>query len=64
MVLMAAAVEPVRGAIVERLKLTASDAMEGDLFGSSLAISGRTVVIGAIQAGRNENRQGAAYLFD
>ena len=41
-------------------KLTASDAANGDNFGSSVAISGDTVAIGAL--GKNSNT-GAAYVF-
>jgi len=50
--------------ITETQKLTASDGAAGDLFGSSVAISGGTVVVGAETAkiGRNYE-QGAAYVF-
>jgi uncharacterized protein (DUF2345 family) len=41
-------------------ELTASDASNEDFFGSSVAVSGNTVVIGA--QGKN-NFQGAAYVF-
>lgn len=40
--------------------LKASDPEENDLFGSSVAISGNTIIIGAPGKG---NRQGASYIF-
>ncbi len=45
-------------------KLTASDGAAGDLFGTSVAIEGDTVIVGAPHAdiGGNNN-QGAAYIF-
>ena len=48
----------------QQQELTASDAAGGDLFGSSVAISGNTVIAGAPdkQIGANPN-QGAAYVF-
>ena len=45
---------------IERGKLTASDGAERDVFGSAVAISGDTVVVGA--AGDN-GEQGSAYVF-
>jgi len=49
---------------VEEDKLTASDAAEFDFFGSSVAIDGGTIVVGA-QAGGNESgvESGSAYVF-
>ncbi|MDR3573793.1 MAG: choice-of-anchor D domain-containing protein [Anaerolineaceae bacterium] len=48
----------------QRTKLTASDGAAGDLFGSSLDISGDTVLIGAEWALVGSNaKQGAAYIF-
>ncbi|MDE2180270.1 MAG: FG-GAP repeat protein, partial [candidate division NC10 bacterium] len=45
-------------------KLTASDGAAGDNFGSSVAISGDTVVVGAAWAAISANAwQGAAYVF-
>jgi FG-GAP repeat/Putative Ig domain len=44
----------------ERQKLVASDGVEGDRFGESVAINGDTAVIGAV--GKNDSR-GAAYVF-
>jgi hypothetical protein len=48
----------------ELFKLTASDATEGDWFGSSVAISGNTAIVGASHFGINDNQPGAVYLFD
>lgn len=42
-------------------KLTADDGVAADFFGSSVAVSGATAVVGAMGKG---NKQGAAYLFD
>lgn len=55
-------VEPASGwtNMTETAKLTASDGLAGDGFGSSVAIDGNTVVIGA--PGANGN-QGAVYVF-
>jgi trimeric autotransporter adhesin len=49
----------------EAAKLTASDGAIGDLFGTSVAVSGNTVVVGAPAAIRSEylGAQGAAYVF-
>ncbi|MBS1792233.1 MAG: VCBS repeat-containing protein [Acidobacteria bacterium] len=49
---------------VQRQILTAGDGAAGDLFGSQVAISGDTAVVGADrnQIGANQN-QGAAYVF-
>ncbi|HUP50783.1 MAG TPA: post-COAP-1 domain-containing protein [Thermoanaerobaculia bacterium] len=48
----------------ETAKLTASDGVHSDLFGSSVAVSGTTVVVGARadDVGTNVN-QGSAYVF-
>ncbi len=56
-------VKPVGGwatASTFNAKLTASDGAAGDAFGGSVAISGDTVVVGAVGANAN---QGAAYVF-
>jgi len=45
---------------VEEAELTASDGVEGDFLGASVAISGNTAIVGA--SGAN-NGQGAAYIF-
>jgi hypothetical protein len=42
------------------VKLTASDAMTGDLFGSSVSVSGDTVVVGA---SKKDSNSGVAYVF-
>ncbi len=60
-------VKPVSGwagALSESAKLTASDRAAGDAFGTSVAASGDTVVIGAFgdDIGANGN-QGSAYVF-
>lgn len=48
----------------ETAKLTASDGAAGDAFGSSVAITGNTIVVGAPVATVNGNAaQGAAYVF-
>lgn len=48
----------------EQLKLTASDAAEGDFFGHSVSISGDYAVVGAYQnEGYRGNRSGSVYLF-
>ncbi|MDO8632518.1 MAG: choice-of-anchor Q domain-containing protein, partial [Phycisphaerales bacterium] len=50
--------------MTETAKLTASDGAEGDYFGSSLAVSGDTLVVGAFfdDIGAN-TEQGSAYVF-
>ena len=48
----------------EMRKLTASHAEAGDLFGSSVAVSGDTVVVGAYQEDAEGDGAGAAYVFD
>ena len=59
-------VKPVAGwaTMSETAKLTASDGAASDLFGAAVAISGDTVVVGAIvdDIGANSN-QGSAYVF-
>jgi len=47
----------------EVVKLTASDAAAGDLFGDSVAISGDTVVIGAPDDDDDGSDSGSAYIF-
>ncbi|MEA1953193.1 MAG: hypothetical protein U9O24_02240 [Campylobacterota bacterium] len=44
-------------------KLTASDADTEDSFGSSVAISGETIIIGAIRNDDNGSNSGSAYIF-
>ena len=45
-------------------KLTASDAAAEDLFGSSVAISGTTAIVGAVGDDDAGSRSGSAYIFD
>ena len=49
---------------LQQAKLTASDGAANDLFGSSIAVSGNTVVVGVPQAlASPSNGPGAAYVF-
>jgi len=50
------------GAFVK--KLTAPDGAGGDSFGSAVAVSGSSVVVGAVQNNAKGHRSGAAYLFN
>ena len=43
--------------------LRAADAIDGDRFGTSVAIDGDTAVIGAVAAGRAQEKDGAVYVF-
>lgn len=45
-------------------KLTASDAEDSDLFGTSVAVSGNLAIVGAHQEGGSGTNRGAAYVFD
>ena len=45
-------------------KLLPNDGAESDLFGTSVAISGTTAVVGAYLDDDNGDRSGSAYLFD
>jgi len=47
----------------EQQKLTASDAAEGDLFGSVVSVDGDTIVIGADFDDDDGSRSGSAYVF-
>jgi hypothetical protein len=49
---------------LQTAKLTASDAELDDRFGTSVAISGTTVIIGASRGDGAESDSGSAYLFD
>jgi len=51
------------GQWVEEVKLTASDADFGDLFGTSVAIEGNLAVIGAKHNSDAGRRSGSAYVF-
>jgi hypothetical protein len=48
----------------ETAKLTASDGLATDLFGWSVSISGRTIVVGAIQFAIQNPGPGKAYVFE
>jgi hypothetical protein len=54
------------GSLTENAQLVASDGQAGDHFGWSAAMSGNTVVIGAIEADKPENGYpfGSAYIFN
>ena len=47
----------------EEIKLTASDAAEGDNFGNSVSLSGNTVIIGAFGNDDGGSASGSAYIF-
>ena len=47
----------------EVVKLTASDAGAGDLFGVNVAVSGGTAVVGALHEDAGGSEAGAAYVF-
>ncbi len=47
----------------ETAKLTSSDGVEYDYFGSSVSISGNTIVIGAYYDDDNGSSSGSAYIF-
>jgi len=52
------------GTWTEKAELTASDGLANDKFGSSVAISGSTIVVGAFQHTVGSNTfQGAAYVY-
>jgi len=51
------------GSWSEQAKLMASDAEAGDRFGSSVAVSGETVVVGASHEDAGGSAAGAAYVF-
>jgi hypothetical protein len=48
---------------IQTAKLTASDAADNDRFGSSLALEGDHVLVGAFWADLGETNEGAAYVF-
>ena len=56
----------VGGAFTQVAKLTASDGASGDEFGSSVAIQGSRVIVGAVGAdnGVPNSQRGAAYVFE
>ena len=52
------------GAWTQQQKLTSSDGAAGDNFGWSVAVSGDTIVVGALNANvGNNDREGTAYVF-
>ena len=51
-------------AVTEGDKLTAADAAAGDWFGVSVAVSGTTVVVGALFDDDAGSNSGSAYVFD
>jgi hypothetical protein len=51
------------GTVMETAKLTASDGAGADLFGYSVALRGRSALIGAAEDDLAYSRQGSAYLF-
>jgi len=48
----------------ERLKIAADDGENSDSFGSDVAISGSTAIVGAPRDDDNGSSSGSAYLFD
>ena len=52
-----------QGLITESVKLTASDGVANDYFGSSVSLSGSFAIVGARSEDSTFNNQGAAYLF-
>jgi hypothetical protein len=48
---------------IQTAKITASDGGENDNFGSSVSISGNTIVVGAFQDSDIANLSGSAYVF-
>jgi hypothetical protein len=48
----------------EEAKLLAGDARRGDKFGSAVAIAGNTIVVGAIQGGKESSTSGSVYVFE
>ncbi len=51
------------GSIWVETKLTASDGAAGDLFGSSVSISGDTALVGALSDADNGTNSGSVYVF-
>lgn len=58
--------KPVSGwtNMTETAKLTASDGQAWHLFGNSVAVSGSTIVVGAVFEGIRSSNTGAAYVFE
>jgi len=51
------------GSVKELVQLKADDAEESDLFGTSVAISGRYIVVGAYKEDDSANAAGSVYIF-
>ena len=49
---------------IQQAKLTASDAAAGDLFGQSVAVSGDTALVGAVDDGDAGRNSGSAYVYE
>jgi len=56
-------INPPPGSFEENLKLLANDGEVGDSFGA-VAVSGSTVLVGALRDDDNGNNSGSAYLFN
>ena len=56
--------ELINGNWIEAQKLTASDADEGDRFGTSVSISGDKAIVGAFADDDNGSASGSAYIFN
>ena len=52
------------GSWTETQKLTASDGAENDNFGTAVALSGSTIVVGSPRARGSNSAQGSAYVFN
>jgi hypothetical protein len=63
-VLLTFAAQLASAAFDVETKLTASDAAAQDIFGFSTAISGNTVIVGAVHDGDAGFQSGSAYLFN
>ena len=57
--------EPASGwaNMTQTAKLTTADGIANNLFGGAVAVSGNTVVVGAVSAGGSNPSPGAAYVF-
>jgi uncharacterized protein (TIGR03437 family) len=51
------------GVWTKQQQLLASDGIEDDIFGFSVAVSGDVIVVGAVRYFSNNNRSGKAYIF-
>jgi len=55
--------QTLRKSFSQQLKLNASDGVAGDLFGSAVAVSGDTALVGANKDDDKGNNSGSAYVF-